>query len=121
MRWLEIPIDFRERPAGSTSKLRTVSDGTKVLLTIFNMVREFRPLGFFGTGGLIACLIGLALGLAPVLEYFETGLVLRFPTLIVAVLFLVVAFVLWAIGLICDLINKKHRQLFEINLNLLRK
>lgn len=121
LKWLEVPVEYRDRPEGSESKLNTITDGIKVMTTIFNMVREFKPLLFFGICGLMTLVVGSVLMVFPLVEYFETGLVTRFPSLIVAGFLLIVSLLLWSIGLITDLINKKDRQMFEINLNLLRK
>jgi small-conductance mechanosensitive channel len=121
LKWTEIPVGYRNRPEGSESKLNTVSDGVKVLLTIFNMLREYRPMLFFNTFSLVSLVVGIALLVIPVIEFFQTSLVTKFPTLIVGVLFTLVSLLLWVTGLISDLIARKHRQLFEINLNILRK
>jgi glycosyltransferase involved in cell wall biosynthesis len=121
LKWQEIPVEYRDRPAGSQSKLNTISDGIKVLMAIFNMVREFRPMLFFNSFGFISLLIGVIFLIIPIIEFFETGFVSRFPTLIVGTLFVIIALLLWVTGLISDLVARKHRQLFEINLNLLRK
>lgn len=121
LKWAEVPVEYRDRPEGSVSKLNTISDGIKVITTIFNMVREFKPLLFFGVIGLIVFLASLVIGAFPIIEYIETGLVTRFPSLIAAGVLLIVSLLLWSIGLISDLINKKDRQMFEINLNLLRR
>ena len=121
LKWVEVPIEYRDRPEGSESKLNTISDGIKVITTIFNMVREFKPLFFFGISGLVAFIAGVIFGIFPIIEYFETGFVAKFPSLITAGVLLIVALLLWSVGLITDLINKKDRQQFEINLNLLRK
>jgi len=121
LKWAEVPVEYRDRPEGSESKLNTISDGIKVIATIFNMVREFKPLLFFGITGLVISLVAAIIGIFPLIEYLETGLVTKFPSLIVSGILLIVSLLLWSIGLISDLINKKDRQLFEINLNLLRK
>lgn len=121
MKWMEIPVQYRDRPEGSPSKLNTVADGARVLMTIFNLVREYKPMLFFNTFALIIMVFGFGCVLIPVIEFLETGLVSRFPTLIVGVFFMLMALMLWITGLICDLITRKHRQLFEINLNILRK
>jgi hypothetical protein len=121
LKWSEVSIEYRDRPEGSVSKLNTVSDGIRVITTIFNMMREFKPVFFFGISGLIVFAIGLVLGFFPVREYFETGSVSKFPSLIVAGVLWVIALLLWSIGLITDTINKKYRQQYEINLNILRK
>jgi glycosyltransferase involved in cell wall biosynthesis len=121
LKWVEVPVEYRDRPEGSVSKLNTIPDGIRVIMTIFNMVREFKPLLFFGACGWIAFFAAIILGAFPVSEYFQTGFVTKFPSLIVAGFLLIAALLLWSIGLITDLINKKDRQLFEINLNILRK
>jgi len=121
LKWMEVPVEYRDRPEGSESKLNTIPDGIKVIITIFNMVREFKPLLFFGLSGLFVLLVALIIGVFPIVEYIETGLVTKFPSLIVSGVLLIVSLLLWSVGLISDLINKKDRQLFEINLNLLRK
>lgn len=121
MKWIEIPVDYRDRPDGSESKLNTFDDGFKVLLTIFNLVREFKPLFFFGVSGLIFFIVGSIFVLIPLIEFIETGLVAKFPSLFSGGILVIIALLLWITGLICDLINKKYRQLFEINLNILTK
>ena len=113
------PIEYKDRPADSPSKLNTFSDGFKVLLTIFNMVREYKPLMFFSLVSMIFLIAALALGVPIVSEFIKTGLVPRFPTLIVSTILLVLSSLSFSTGLILDIIAKKHRQLFEINLNLL--
>lgn len=113
------PIEYRDRPSDSPSKLNTFSDGLKVLLTIFNMVREYKPLMFFSLVSLILLIISLVFGIPVITEFVATGLVPRFPTLIVSTILLVLSSLSFSTGLILDIIAKKHRQLFEINLNLL--
>lgn len=99
---LEIDCDYGARPAGSASKLNTFRDGLRILGTVFNLVRLHRPLVFFAiVGGL---LMGVALGLfVPILlTYIETGLVPRFPTLIVSVVAGLAGLLAWFCGLILD-------------------
>lgn len=117
----EIPVQYRDRPVGSESKLNTFSDGTKVLMTIFNMAREFKPLVFFSSFALICFVMGIVCLAIPINEYFHTHMVAKFPTLIVGGFLCIIAFLLWMTGLISDLIAKKHRQTFEIYLNSLKK
>ena len=113
----EIPVEYRDRPAGSVSKLNTVSDGIKVIMTIFRLYAEYKPFRFFT---LISAVLG-ALGvgfLVPVLiDYFKTGLVERFPTLFVCVGCLIVAVLLFICGIILHFVAKKHRMLFELIMN----
>ncbi len=116
---LEVPVTYRDRPAGSVSKLNTYKDGFRVLKTIARLFRDYKPFAFFGWLGLLCFLIATVF-FAPILEgYFSTGMVPKFPTLIVCSGIYVVSFLLWMSGLILDVIAKKHRQLFELYLNIL--
>lgn len=77
-----VPVEYRDRPEGSLSKLNTYRDGAKVLKTIVRLFRDYKPFAFFGWLGLI-CFAAATVFFVPVLkEYFETGLVAKFPTLI---------------------------------------
>ena len=116
---LEVPVTYRDRPAGSVSKLNTYKDGFRVLKTIARLFRDYKPFAFFGWLGLL-CFIIATIFFVPVLQaYFSTGLVAKFPTLIVCSGIYVVSFLLWMSGLSLDVIAKKHRQLFELYLNIL--
>ena len=80
---LEVPVTYRDRPAGSVSKLNTYKDGFRVLKTIARLFRDYKPFAFFGWLGLL-CFIIATIFFVPVLQaYFSTGLVAKFPTLIV--------------------------------------
>ena len=114
---VEIPVNYRDRPAGSVSKLNTYRDGFKVLKTIATLFKEYKPGMFFGLIAALFLLVSLILGVPVFLEYFETGLVPRFPSLIVAGISLVIALLLWISGVILSVIVKKHRQLYELYLN----
>ena len=108
-----IPVNYRDRPKGSESKLNTYSDGFKVITTIFRLLKDYRPLRFFGICALILLLMALIL-FAPVLvEYFNTGMVARFPTLIVAVTLGLAALQSLVCGFVLDTVVKKDRQRFE--------
>lgn len=114
----EIPVQYRDRPSGSVSKLNTYSDGFKVLRTIFRLFRDYKPFAFFGIFALLF-LIGTAACLAPVLsEYFATGLVPRFPTLIVGTALGVCALLSFFSGVILQVINKQKQQTMEVLMNL---
>ena len=111
---LEVPVTYRDRPAGSVSKLNTYKDGFRVLKTIARLFRDYKPFAFFGWLGLL-CFIIATIFFVPVLQaYFSTGLVAKFPTLIVCSGIYVVSFLLWMSGLILDVIAKKHRQLLSL-------
>ncbi len=114
----EIPVNYRDRPEGSVSKLNTVRDGIRVLKMIFLLFRDYRPMSFFGILGGLFGLVGLGAFIPVLAEYFHTGLVPRFPTLIASVGLMTVAVLFWMAGLILTVINKKHRQLYELFLNL---
>lgn len=113
----EIPVEYRDRPEGSVSKLNTFSDGAKVLSTIAALVREYRPLAFFSLVAVALWIIALILFIPVLREYFITGLVARFPTLIVSGVVATFGILLWACGVILDVVTKKHRQLYELELN----
>ena len=114
-----VQVEYRDRPADSPSKLNTYSDGMKVLRTIVRLYKEYRPMSFFGLLAALMALVSVILFIPILAEYLHTGLVPRFPTLIVCGVMGTMALLLWVCGLILDTVAKKHRQLFEINLNLL--
>ena len=113
-------VDFRDRPEGSQSKLSTYSDGLRVLRTIARLYKEYRPFSFFCLFAAIFFVAGVGLFIPVLLEYIRTGLVPRFPTLIVAGVFATLSLLLFVCGVILDTVAKKHRQQFEIDLNILR-
>lgn len=110
----EIAVDYRDRPAGSESKLNTFSDGFKVLKTIGRLFKEYKPTIFFGTIGTIFLILSLIFGIPVFVEYFQTGLVPRFPTLIFSGLLLTISLLMYICGIILEVVVKKHRQLFEL-------
>jgi len=112
-----VPVGYNNRPEGSTSKLNTFSDGFKVIKTIFSLFINFKPLLFFSTLAVILFLVG-AIGMIPVfVEYFSTGLVPRFPTLIVCCFIILLSLLLLVCGLILEVANTRHKQLLEILMN----
>ena len=106
----EVETSYKERPPGSTSKLRTFRDGWRILVTIMNLMRNERPLLFFSLIGFMCVALGVGLGLPVLLEYFDTGLVRRFPTAILCSALGVVAVVCVATGLILDLVAHVRRE-----------
>nr|MBP3680519.1 glycosyltransferase [Clostridia bacterium] len=113
----EIPVQYRDRPAGSVSKLNTYKDGARVLKTIATLFKEYKPSLFFNTISIFFYIIAILFAIPVFSEYFNTGLVPRFPTLIVACISLVIGLLLNVTSLILQVIVKKHRQLFELQLN----
>lgn len=112
-----IPVAYNNRPEGSTSKLNTYSDGFKVIKTAFSLFVHFKPLLFFSILAGILFLAG-TIGMIPVfVEYFSTGLVPRFPTLIVCGFVILLSLLLLVCGLILEVANTRHKQLVEILMN----
>ena len=113
-------VDYRDRPEGSVSKLNTVSDGIKVLMTIFNLFRNYKPMQFFSVLALILLIIDAAVFIPLVLIPFnQTGLVERFPTLIVCGFVALAAILSFFNGMVLDAIMQKERREFEFRLMLL--
>ena len=111
-----VVIEYRDRPEGSVSKLNTYSDGAKVLGTILKLYKNYRPFGFFTAIAAVLALISL-LFMVPVLtEYFVTGLVPRFPTLIVCGFVMVAALMLFVAGAILSSLLGKDKRDFEFHL-----
>ena len=113
---VEIPVTYRDRPKGSASKLNTYSDGFKVLKTIAVLFKEYKPAFFFNILSVLLILISLVFMIPVFLEYYQTGLVPRFPSLIVGCFVLLVSILLWITGIILQVITKKHKQLYELYL-----
>lgn len=112
----EISVAYRDRPNGSTSKLNTYRDGFKVLKMITCMFREYKPFVFFNIISLIILTLSLIFGIPVFIEYFKTGLVPRFPTLIFSGILLIISILMFVCGVILEVVVKKHRQLFELAL-----
>ncbi len=116
-RWriAEVPIDYRDRPEGSTSKLNTFSDGMRVLSTIMSLFKDYRPLALLGWMALILCVLGLAVGVPVVVEFARTGLVPRLPSALLAVGLVFVGALCFASGLILDTVVKGARKEYELH------
>lgn len=112
-----VVIEYKDRPEGSVSKLNTVSDGFKVIRTIFNLFRNYKPLQFFSFIGVGLLLISIGVFIPAVwIPYTKTGLVDRFPTLIVCGLVSISALLSFFNGMILDSIVQKDRRAFEFRL-----
>jgi glycosyltransferase involved in cell wall biosynthesis len=107
----DVRIQYRARPAGSTSKLRTWRDGLRILRAIIVLVKEERPLQFFSLCGLALLLAGLILGLPVVLEFLASGLVPRLPTAVLATGFVLLSFLAFASGLILDSVARGRKEM----------
>ena len=116
---LEIPIEYKDRDADNPSKLSTYSDGFKVIKTIFRLMRDDKPGAFFGTIGFLTIAVGLALFIPILVEYFNTGEVPKYPTLIVITAFWAIGTISIFSGVILSLVNTRAKQEFERYMNLL--
>jgi len=106
----ELPVSYRERPAGSASKLRTYSDGLRILRTIIVLVKEERPLQFFAAAGGLLMLLAILLGIPVVTTYLQTGLVPRLPTAVLATGIIMISFLSFACGLILDSVARGRKE-----------
>lgn len=114
MKIISLPVAYQDRPEGSVSKLNTYKDGAKVLLKIFNLYKEYRPLSFFSIFSAIFLIVGIVFFIPVGIDYLKTGLVPKIPSLLAAGVFLVLALVSFTSGVLLDVVVKKHRQMFEI-------
>ncbi|PKQ19234.1 MAG: glycosyl transferase [Actinobacteria bacterium HGW-Actinobacteria-6] len=115
----EVPIDYRDRPEGSFSKLSTISDGFLVLKTIFTLFRDYRPMVFFGLISSVLFIVSMVMFAIPLSEYVETGLVAKIPTLVVAVALGTGAMLALVCGVILESMRIHARQSYELTLTML--
>lgn len=115
-RWriADVPVEYRDRPEGSVSKLNTVRDGLKVIAMIGTLFKDYRPLKFFSLVALLFCIGGLCAGMPVVTEYLATGLVPRFPTAILAAALMFMAALSLTTGFILDAVAKVERKQWEL-------
>lgn len=112
-----VVVDYRDRPEGSESKLNTVRDGIKVLLTIFDLFKNYKPMFFFSVIALILLILDAAVFIPIVwVPYLTTGGVERFPTLIVCGFLAIAAMLSFFNGMILDSLKQKERREFEYRL-----
>lgn len=116
MRVANVIVDYRDRPEGSVSKLNTFKDGTRVLMTVMRLFKNYKPLPFFGALALILALLSLVFVTPVFHEYFATGLVPRYPTLIACGFALIAALLLFISGIILSTLQEKDRRDFEFEL-----
>ena len=112
-RIVEIPVKYSDRPAGSFSKVNTLRDGARVLSTIGNILRYYRPLVFFGGAAVLLALLGLIAGVPVIEEWISERYIRHVPLAILATGLEIVAIVLAAIGLILDSITNQDKRNFE--------
>lgn len=110
-------IEYRDRPAGSVSKLNTYSDGMKVIGTIMRLFRTYKPFNFFMTIAMILWILGIGFFIPVLVSYARTGLVSRFPTLIVCGFAILAGIISMFAGIILQTITWKNKQDFEMTRN----
>ena len=110
-------VEYRDRPKGSVSKLNTYSDGLKVIHKMMQLYKNYKPLQFFGAICLLLILAALILMIPIIAEYFDTGLVPRFPTLIVCGFLTLAGIQSFFAGMILDVLAAKDRRDFEYRMN----
>jgi glycosyltransferase involved in cell wall biosynthesis len=112
----EIPIDYRDRPEGSFSKLNTYSDGFRVLKTIFWVFKDYRPLTFFTILATLFFILSLFAGIPVISEFITTSFITKIPSAVLSVGLMLISILSLFSGFILDTIVKQHREDYEINL-----
>lgn len=112
-----IEIDYKDRPDGSVSKLNTFADGFRVISTIFRLFRDYKPFCFFSVFASVLFVLSVLMFIPVFSEYMATGLVPRFPTLIVCCFTMLLSILLWVCGIILEVQLNHHRQIYELICN----
>lgn len=113
----EVPIVYKDRPEGSVSKLNTFSDGFKVLVTLFDLFKNYRPLLFFSINSLLFIFLGLFVGVPVIYEFIQTSYITKVPSAILATGFMLIALVFFAIGIILDYLKNQTQMIYHLYLN----
>ncbi len=117
MRIKQIPIVYRDRPAGSESKLNTVKDGIKVLVTLFDLFKNYRPFLFFTLISLLFVIFGFIVGVPVLIEFSQTHFITKVPSAILASSLVLISIFMFTTGIILDAIKNQTRFLFECKVN----
>ncbi len=112
----EIPIVYRDRPDGSVSKLNTVSDGIKVVKTIVNMFKNYKPLQFFTLIAVVLFIFGLIIGIPVFVEFIKTRYITKVPSAILATGIVILSVIIGQCGVILHTVVKNHKENYELNL-----
>lgn len=112
----EIPIDYRDRPEGSKSKLNTFKDGYRVLSELASLFKNYKPIAFFGIVSLTTFILGLLVGMPVIFEFIKTSFVSKVPSAILAVGFMIISILSLVCGVILDTIVKNNRMNYELYL-----
>ena len=114
----ELPIQYRERPVGSVSKLRSFRDGSRIIWTIFSLLQDYRPMTFFTYLASFFWVLGLIAGGIVIKDYLDNGLIEKIPTAILATLLITIGLITFISGLIVSTVN---RRFLELNVLMDRK
>ena len=113
-RVVDVPVDYRDRPEGSESKLSTYSDGMLVLAAIASLFRDYRPMAFFGWASVVLVALGLVAGVPVIVEYFDTAYITKLPSAVLAVALVICAALSFAAGTILDSVARANRRRWEL-------
>ncbi|MGG5357551.1 MULTISPECIES: glycosyltransferase family 2 protein [unclassified Enterococcus] len=113
---VEVPIDYRDRPEGSESKLNTFSDGFKVIMMIIKMFKDYKPLFFFGIWTIFFLVLGLLFGIPVIREFMLTGLISKIPSAILSTGLMTLSSLSLVTGLILDTVVTNTKKEYELNL-----
>ena len=113
---VEIPIIYRDRPEGSFSKLNTFRDGFRVLVTLFDLAKDYRPLLFFGLISFVTLFLGLIIGIPVLVEFSATHFITKVPSAILASSLVVVAIIMFAVAIILDSLKNNSERLYQYQL-----
>ena len=112
----EIPIEYRDRPNGSSSKLNTISDGIKVIKEIIKLFKDYKPLKFFMIIALILFILGLIVGLPVIIEFIKTKYITKVPSAILATGLILLAVIFGQCGIILDTYVKRNKESYRLNI-----
>lgn len=113
----EIPINYRDRPEGSDSKLNTYKDGIKVLKTVVSLFKDYKPLPFFSIISLISFVVGILVGIPVIDEFISTHFITKIPSAILALGLILISMLFLTSGMILDTLVKQNKQNYELFLN----
>ena len=117
MKIVELPIIYRDRPEGSFSKLNTFKDGFRVLLTIFNLLKDQRPLLFFSLVSILCLLLGLGITVPQIHAYLAAGAFANLRVAIFGFSLFLISLLSFVIGIVLDAIKNQTKFLFECHVN----
>lgn len=116
-KYVEVPIDYRDRPEGSESKLNTFSDGFKVIMTIIKMCKDYKPFFFFSIWAMIFFALGLLIGFPVIAEFFQTGFITKIPSSVLATGCMIFGLLMLITGLILDTVVSLYKKDYELYLH----